>query len=168
MKKMVSDFLLTHPELASICCSHLRIRWPRQCFPGFIDIIRFSTKGYFAESNLVATASALVWEDLGEFQGPVDEALAVLSELLSWLSFLVMSGDNYLCLLPISYQGSDKCWSTTCEKKLMPMCWCSYISNRFPETKHLWKTYPFSLCFIILSLSFRWWFVKLLPQRLCP
>lgn len=40
-------------------------------------------KATLPESNLVATESALGWEDLGEFQGPVDEASAALSDLLS-------------------------------------------------------------------------------------
>lgn len=39
-------------------------------------------------SSLVGTESALAWEDLGEFQAPADEALAMLSELPQ-LSFLV-------------------------------------------------------------------------------
>lgn len=33
-------------------------------------------------SSLVATKSALEWKELGEFQHPADEALAVLSNLL--------------------------------------------------------------------------------------
>lgn len=40
------------------------------------------SKTTWPESSLVATERALAWEDLGEFQGPVDEALAALSDLL--------------------------------------------------------------------------------------
>lgn len=40
-------------------------------------------------SSFVDTESALEWEDLGEFQGPADETLAVPNDLLPRLSFIV-------------------------------------------------------------------------------
>lgn len=66
----------------------------RQCFPRFIPVIRFRTKGITARllgmnSSLLGTETwVLAWGDLGEFQAPADEALAMLSELPQ-LSFLV-------------------------------------------------------------------------------
>lgn len=89
MKKMVSDFLSTRPKQQVSTVATWELDDLGSVFLGLLMLSGSEPKATLPESNLVATESALGWEDLGEFQGPVDEASAALSDLLSWLSFLV-------------------------------------------------------------------------------